>query len=1315
MEDRYYPDYDDPDFNRILNKYEFQEQIKRPFIYQDPRQLLLRNLISKNTIYDNVLLYWQVGSGKCHKIDTPILMFDGNIKKVQDIQEDDLLMGDDSTPRRVLSLARGQDEMYDIIPVKGDKHTVNQEHILCLKFSDKPNMINNSVTWFEPKDLWLAKKKFKTIEEATELYNEKIGLYNQHKNIIEISVKDYIKLNNNIKSQLKLYKVPVEFPNRNPPIDPYMIGFWLGDETSREPVITTQDSSVIYYFMKNLPQYNLTLNFLSEDSYSITGTGRIGSNVFLNTLNEYNIRNNKHIPNIYKCNSRENRLKLLAGLIDSDGNYNNNIFEFTQTSEKLIDDVIYLCQSLGFACYKKIKETSWTYNGIKNKGFTYRINISGKGIEEIPTLIPRKKAKNREQIKDVLVNGFQVKYVNKDNYYGFMLDKNSRYLMGDFTVTHNTCAAITIAEGFKEYVNNMGRKIVVLVKNGNIEKNFKNELLSDCSNKAYLTELQEQFLKSSKDQVTKKELMNRITRKINKVYNFMTYGTFVNQVLGMKEFEKDSYGRNTSRQKRNSDGSLSRKKPANVIENLNNTVIIVDEAHNVTNNDVYIALSKILKNSYNYRLVLLTATPMYDNPKEMIEMSNLLNMNNPDKILPIRNDLFKSYEDDEPIMIKQNSKHLSDGILKSGLTSISEKGKDMLLRNLRGKISFLQSNIETFPDKIDMGESLLPKTGSINVVYCYMSKYQNDIYQRALKLDSHEQIDIDAETLDAEDNTEEYTSVSKSSSLYKNSSDASTMTYPNGVFGKDGFLSVFSEVKGSSEYKLSSNNQNILSLDGELKEYSAKLAKLLENINKSPGNVFIYSNYVNYGGTSLIKQLLLANGYTQFKSKNKESDKSFILYDDSTNVETREAQRKIFNSEDNKDGKYIKVLIGSPVISEGITLKNVRQVHILEPAWNMSRINQIIGRAVRHHSHDSLPEDQRNVEIYKYCSVYKTQKVKPMYFIDKEKYILAEEKDRSNKVVERLLKQVAFDCNINTTLITGTNNSADCDYTDCKYSCLIKPQNKEIDKFTYNMYINFFEEFDIELIISLVKDMFKSYFIYSIPDIITRIKGLQSMISNESIYNALKNMIDNKMILLDQYEREGFLIEKGDYIIFNPIDIDINSSIYSKILDFTVNSNEYNLNEYVKNKFNQNIDIESEVKDKRQKTKKSQEKVELSDEDAKFNKKIMKNKIYASYRERATKESGGLFGPYDGKFRIIDMRSIKDDADDKRKNISGMAATSYNKKKLLDIIQHLEISNKEIQNYLGYPSNHIDVKKLGIEQLVDIVEKHMNKKYLVLR
>ena len=111
----------------------------------------------------------------------------------------------------------------------------------------------------------------------------------------------------------------------------------------------------------------------------------------------------------------------------------------------------------------------------------------------------------------------------------------------------------------------------------------------------------------------------------------------------------------------------------------------------------------------------------------------------------------------------------------------------------------------------------------------------------------------------------------------------------------------------------------------------------------------------------------------------------------------------------------------------------------------------------------------------------------------------------------------------------------------------------------------------------------------------------------------------------------------------------------------------------------------------------------------------MKNKIYGSYRERTTKESGGLFGPYDGKFRIIDMRNIKDEGEDKRKNISGMVAKSYNKKKLIDIIEYLEINNKTLQKYLDYYDDSIDIKKLGIDQLIDIVEKHLNAKNMVLR
>lgn len=254
-----------------------------------------------------------------------------------------------------------------------------------------------------------------------------------------------------------------------------------------------------------------------------------------------------------------------------------------------------------------------------------------------------------------------------------------------------------------------------------------------------------------------------------------------------------------------------------------------------------------------------------------------------------------------------------------------------------------------------------------------MSKYQFKTYIEALKTDvktdSKYDISTAIQNLESVENINEEATVSKTSSLYKNSSDASTMSYPNNKFGKDGFLNIF-EKSSSGGYKIKADFKSIITSD--LKEYSNKLYKLLQNINKSPGSVFVYSNYVSYGGTSLIKQVLLNNGFKEYRISRDipKGENTFIVFDESTNIETREKYRRIFNSKDNKNGEIIKVIIGSPIISEGITLKNVRQVHILEPSWNMSRINQIIGRAVRNYSHHDLEPEDRNVEIYKYVSVF---------------------------------------------------------------------------------------------------------------------------------------------------------------------------------------------------------------------------------------------------------------------------------------------------------------------------------------------------------
>lgn len=396
------------------------------------------------------ILSLATGQGKCHAYDTPILMYDGSIKMVQDIVESDLLMGDDSTPRKVLSLARGQDEMYDIIPVKGEKYTVNQEHILCLKNTKKEpwiqiriqnKIIRHDVHW------WQNNKENSKVCESkleAEQFIEKIK--NVHQNIVEISVKNYLKQTKTFKHNFKSYRVPIQFQKKELSIDPYMIGYWLGDGTSKNSNISTQDSSILHYFAKNLPQYNLFLDLIDKYDYKISSGYGQKNNLFLQTLKNLNLINNKHIPYIYKCNSHENRLKLLAGLLDSDGSLINDkcTFDFIQKSETLIDDVIYLCRSLGFACYKSKQKKGCWYKGEYKEDNYFRINISGNNTDKIPTLCPRKKAKKRIQIKDVLVTGIKVSHIGKDNYYGFTLDGNNRYVMGDFTVTHNTISALNV-------------------------------------------------------------------------------------------------------------------------------------------------------------------------------------------------------------------------------------------------------------------------------------------------------------------------------------------------------------------------------------------------------------------------------------------------------------------------------------------------------------------------------------------------------------------------------------------------------------------------------------------------------------------------------------------------------------------------------------------------------------------------------------------------------------------------------------------------------------------------------------------------------
>jgi|694.fasta_scaffold02914_3 superfamily II DNA or RNA helicase len=350
------------------------------------------------------------GYGKCLGKDTPVMMFDGTIKKVQDIKVGEQIMGDDSTSRKVLSTCTGTEQLYKIVPTKGDPYIVNESHILSLKYVQKRNK--------------------------------------KHGEILDISVLDYLNTSNDFKhNEVRGYRVPISFSTNEVPLDPYMVGYWLGDGASDSARISCQDSTVLHYFHRNLGKYDLYLDYISQYDYRIRGTK---PNYFFKTLRDLNLIGNKHIPLIYKCNSREARLQILAGLIDSDGSAHRGGWDFCQKNEKLFDDVLFLARSLGFACYKqKCIKTCTNAPGGPKIGNYFRCSISGAGIEDVPCKIHRKRLESREQIKNVLNVGIKVQKLGVGEYFGFEIDGNRRFVLGDFTVTHNTTVALALSAQLK--------------------------------------------------------------------------------------------------------------------------------------------------------------------------------------------------------------------------------------------------------------------------------------------------------------------------------------------------------------------------------------------------------------------------------------------------------------------------------------------------------------------------------------------------------------------------------------------------------------------------------------------------------------------------------------------------------------------------------------------------------------------------------------------------------------------------------------------------------------------------------------------------
>lgn len=386
------------------------------------RLYTLRNGSLKDIPHFTVL-WGKPGVGKCLGRGTPVIMFDGSIKNVEDIVKGDLLMGPDSKPRKVLTTIRGIGPLYKVSQKLGDDYVCNNAHILSLQSTDKPSDQ-------EP---------------------------------IFISAEDFCKKNKTWQFRNKGWKVGIEFSKQELPLDPYWMGLWLGDGTSRVPAITigNKDPEIFDWLQKWAEDNNL---FIRKEKWknkgcetwnftSVQGKKHVPTdNPAKTALRNLNLLQNKHIPDIYMKNSSENRLALLAGLIDSDGYMDRNgSISFSNVNRKLAEDVLWLARSLGFRAFWG--ESIKTIKSIDYRVLAYTVTIGGT-LSRIPTKLPRKQGHDNPQKKS-LRYGINVNPIGEGEYFGFTIDGDQQFLLGDFTVTHNSVWADALADLGKFMIYNV--------------------------------------------------------------------------------------------------------------------------------------------------------------------------------------------------------------------------------------------------------------------------------------------------------------------------------------------------------------------------------------------------------------------------------------------------------------------------------------------------------------------------------------------------------------------------------------------------------------------------------------------------------------------------------------------------------------------------------------------------------------------------------------------------------------------------------------------------------------------------------------------
>lgn len=694
-----------------------------------------------------------------------------------------------------------------------------------------------------------------------------------------------------------------------------------------------------------------------------------------------------------------------------------------------------------------------------------------------------------------------------------------------------TCASIQISHNFKKYYNK--RALILLpskLKDNYINGLFDIRKLEDdnmeqCLGNYYLHNI------VNRSKLENNEIKLKAKKMINQEYEILSFGEFNNLY---KRIQKNSRPNEYLK---------------NIREYFDDRVIIVDEIHNMrlTNEDTkgkevtktFLEMLEIINKNV---LVLLSATPMFDNYNELNLILNALLLQNGDK------------------KILKQEKIFEDGILNKEYEKKLKKISSNFISYMRGENPFSfpirlypsinnDENIldkKDYPKKDIYGEKISNdmQIKNLELIKTNMSTLQNEVYNR---IKSNKTNEDDEESVDIQQR------VQISNITYLNDDDIKE------TYGNNGLKRIFKiEEKKSGEYKLEYRNlDNQILKYNKVKSYSPKIKLLLKNIDKSEGVVLVYSRYLA-SGVIPIAAALEQFGYNKYDNRNilkngdKEGNKGKYVIISGNRFLSPNNTKEIMECTNisNKDGDRIKVILITESGTEGIDLKYIREIHIFDPWYNLNRLEQIIGRGIRNFSHINLPSIQRNTTIYQYVNLTKDNK---MESIDFRTYRIAENKQKKIAQLEKIIKNNAIDCNLNIEgnrfrdlssikiltsrnrlienyNINDKNGSRVCNYDKCEMKCDKEVKINNIDDNTYKRE---FIDYDINIIIKYLRKFLKEKSEMTVEDIYDKI----DIKNKEILYFGLNKLVTKKIKFRGINNREGYLIYRKNYYIFQPIDI----------------------------------------------------------------------------------------------------------------------------------------------------------------------------------